>query len=469
VIVLGQGDLPLAGVLVRAALPDGAWNPDPDRKAAVTGADGVARLHGEFRGRPEVLLSGAVPDTRVPLATRSTVVRIPALLPLDVAVVDGWTGREIPGASAALRRPGGDLQAVRTPGEGGRRETPLVRAGAFESLNLAVDLPAGYAPPAPGATLNVASAISRYAERARAEVVAWPEARIRLRVEDADGNPVAGARPGFLACGRWSREAAEGISDAAGALPIRGLPCIPGEGARAAVRLGDRIGAASFALPAPGEERTATVVLPREPNAGTSIGVGGGAGGAFEGRQARSRNTRHAAGAGEVEVEVRRRDGRPAAEAKVVVLAPDWPRQEGRTGADGRIAFRPIPAGEATVSLEEPGLPATPVRATVEAGSRAQVLLVEEEGASSEVLVLLADGAPAPGAELRVTCSSGLPYVRMDGAVQVLTHRTGPDGRCALPGLPPGSVTVQAALGGRTASATGEAGAPLEIALPPWR
>lgn len=467
VTVLGTGDRPLAGVRVEAALPGEPWKPDPAKSAVVTGADGIARLHGEFEGTPQVLLSGAVPETQVALQVRSTVVRMPALLPVEVRFVDGTTGAEIAGASASPRRQRAEPTPLRGPGEPGGRDLPLVRAGVMENLFLEVALPAGYAPMR--APQHVSATISRYAERARADLVAWPEARVRLRVQEADGAPVAGAGLYLATCARWVLEPGEAVSDAAGDLPVRGLPCIPGEIARVAVRLGDRAAGTSFEVPSPGVERVATVTLPREPIAPTEVGIGGGAGGMFGGRKGGRATLRTGGEVGKVAVEVRRRNGAPAAEAKVVLAQQEQPRREARTGADGIATFASVAVGEATVSLEEPGLLAAPVRAEVAAGRTTTVLLAEEDGAASDVLVRQADGSPAPGAVLRVTCSSGLPYVRMEGTVQVLTHHTGPDGRCALPGLPPGAFTVHATLGSRTASATGEAGVPLEIELPPAR
>ncbi len=460
VTVLDHRDRPVEGVVVRR---DETGGP-----VVETGASGRARIPWAKEGAPTVHLSGAAPDMSVRLETRSSVVRLPALAALEVVVVDGTTGFPVRGGTVALRRRQGPPAALRPAGDRFVLDAPLLRRGFEEAPVFEVGIPAGFASLERG-ILTVKGTISRFAERVRAEVVIWPEARVLVRVRKVDGTPAAGANLTDAFLGGWHHfQAGVVTTDGSGSARLPAIPFIRGERVNVMAELDGRIARATkpVALVEPGEEILVEITLPEKAGA-AAIGIGGGAGGMFGGRRGSKRNLRMAFPDAVLEVEVRRRDGSPAADAQVVATPAGGIPCRARTGPDGTISFKGVlPAGEVVVSLEEPGLLAAPETVVLVSGSAGRVVLRETEGAASAVLVLDADGRPAAGAALTVATGSGLPYVLVDGAVQVLGIRTGPDGRCALPGLPPGTVTVTATLGSRTASASAEAGLPVEITLP---
>ncbi len=392
----------------------------------------------------------------------------PLAVPLRAVVRDATTGRTVAGVTLALLA-GREEKRVPLRAEGDRHllaASPL-RRGESASLHFEARLPEGFVAEWKDA-LWVTGTVARLSAEVEAVLVVWPEARVRLRVEEADGSPVKGAVLQWATAGAGSIEARAEPTDARGETRIRGVPWILGEKVVALAVFDDRWSTSKpSALPGRGpgavEECLVRVVLPGEVST-ESIGIGGGgAGGMFGGRRGGGRNLIVAGpGTGVLSVRVSRRDGRPAPGVRVVV----GDLQQEADG-EGNARFQAVAAGASLVAVREPGFYAEPVTVSVVAGSEAFAELRQSEGAVLDVRVLDAGGLPAAGASLEVTLPDGLPYCLMEGDTQILGLFADADGRARLPGLPPGTVRVKARFGTRTAAVESAAGGPMEIRLPP--
>jgi hypothetical protein len=462
VTVLGPEDVPIEGVRIHARGKQGAVE---------TGPDGSVALPWEpVDGKLMLRTSGLVPQRYFQVVAPEKTIRFPKLTPLTAEVVDGESGAPI--RKAALSLISASVPPIPLPRAGDGFATalsPLV-PGERASLNLAVDLPDGYVLSRRKSWM-VSGTVSRFAESVHVTVVAWPEAPVRLVVEEPDGSPAVGATvhmiSSSLGLGLAYRAPPTGSG---GETRITGLPCIPGESVVAFVmKDGRRATSTKGWIGRSGEEILLSAVLPAEapPLGGfnSSIGIGGGAGGAFGGRGGR-RGTLHSNPAGLV-VLVVRRGGSPAKGALVVVSRDGKAEQSSRTDASGRARFTFHQSGDVTVAVQEAGfVMGRPVPARLTVGTTEQVTVIEARGTFLHVQVLTDEGLPAVSAELTVATPGRVPFTHLVDGVQRLNFFTDVDGRAVLPRLPSGRVRVTARLGSRKRTAEVGPGGFLELRLP---
>ncbi|MHC4473029.1 MAG: sigma-70 family RNA polymerase sigma factor [Planctomycetota bacterium] len=462
VTVLGPEDVPLEGVRVHARGNQGY---------VVTGRDGSVALPWEpVDGKLTVWTSGLVPTRYFRIIRPDSTLRFRHLIPLTAEVLDGESGAPIRNAALSLVARGARVTPMDRVGDGYRLDTSPLSPGQKESLELAVDLPQGFVL-CRRRSWKVSGTVSRFAESVHVTVVAWPEAPVRLKVEEADGGPAAGTTvemiSSSLGLGLAYRAAPTGSG---GETRVRGLPCIPGEsvvlyvvkdGRRACSTLG-RIGRS-------GEEVLLTAVLPAEaPSASpfnSVIGIGGGAGGAFGGRGGRHRVDPTTLA--RLVVLVTRRSGAPAKGALVVVSGEGRTERRSRTDDTGRATFPDLLPGEVAVAVQEPGfLMGRPVAVRLSSGVSESVEILEARGTFLHLQVLTDEGLPARFAELTVSASGKVPFTHLVDGVQRLNFFTDLDGMAVLPHLPAGKVKVTARLGSRKATAAVGPGGYLVIGLP---
>lgn len=167
---------------------------------------------------------------------------------LDVLVMDGSTGSEVRGAKVAFRPAEGAESRPLVVGHGVHRlEATGLQGGESLSYRLDLELPPGWVQETVSDHDPAPPRVSIFTRTVVRTLVAWPEARIRVKVLDAAGAPVAGAslhgeRPAagrrFLRGNRWScsRQAAEprdsflgkGSTGSDGTGFLTGIPAIPG-------------------------------------------------------------------------------------------------------------------------------------------------------------------------------------------------------------------------------------------------
>ncbi|MHC4670437.1 MAG: hypothetical protein ACYTFD_18785, partial [Planctomycetota bacterium] len=168
-------------------------------------------------------------------------------------------------------------------------------------------------------------------------------------------------------------------------------------------------------------------------------------------------------------VEALRRDGRPAAGARIT--SGDL-SVHARADAGGRLRIDRVPPGRHTVWLAEPGLVPTRVVAEVGTEGLVHVTLRETDGWTLRVRTVDAKGRPRPYRPLRVRqTESGAGYALLRGDTQLVPLLTGPDGTLALPNLGRETVEVSVRIAGvERATATvpypGQAHADVELRLP---
>jgi hypothetical protein len=374
----------------------------------------------------------------------------PSGVPLTVVVVEAETGRPVSGALPRLVGPDGESEIL--PGTGGefRATRPVAVPGQTVTLGFEVDLPEPYGLGRPDG-FRISATISRYARSARVEIPVWTLVPVLVTVLDHRRDPVAGAQVTgvTLAGATWKGWAPP--TDAAGKTRWLAVPAIRGEWISVSVRADIRRMTTRCLITDAETPVGATVILPRPVS--NAIGIGGGAGGAFGGRGGH-RNLRASSNAarGAIEVLVRRANGRPAADTLVVALNRS---RSGRTDARGRLLLSGLVPGVAELVVREPGFAmGAPVKVTVVGGRSATATVVESTPGWTTVEVLDRRGKPLPGAAIDIVCGGSVPWVCLDGDVQLLNLLTGPDGRVLVPFLPPAAGTARATYGSRRATAS---------------
>ena len=386
-------------------------------------------------------------------------------LPLSVEFRDALSGAILPVRDVRLRTwdPGrtdpGALPETPLREEGGghaMERSPLL-PGAKGTWDIVARLPDGYAPESKEGML-LRGTVSPFASRVRGTVLVWPEARILLRVVEEDGSPVPGAAVITAKVAGGLVEVRGDPTNDFGEAVVRGVPALEGEEIILFAGREDR-GAESAPgrLPPPGGELPIRVVLPREPAWGLETGRGV----FFEGRTAGHRNL-IAGETGSLRVTVVRRDGRPATGVSVRVGG-----STARTNKYGVARFEHLRVGRREVFASAPGFVAESAEVWIGLGVEATVELLEGEGYTGTVQVLDEEDRPVAGVTLEVVTEGGIPWCHMEGEVQVMGLHTGPDGRRALPHLPPGPVLVRATLGSRSGKGTVEGTGTTVIRLPP--
>jgi protocatechuate 3,4-dioxygenase beta subunit len=129
--------------------------------------------------------------------------------------------------------------------------------------------------------------------------------------------------------------------------------------------------------------------------------------------------------------------------------------EQKRTGADGRTK---VSAPKGTVHFEAIVKGHAPGTAASEIDGPCEVTVTLPRGASFEVLVTDAGGAPRSGVSIRLLDAAGSPYatrLTMEGMTEFMTPpSTGQDGKYSRSDLPAGSYVVRATLGEKSADTT---------------
>jgi len=375
-------------------------------------------------------------------------------VPLEVSVIDAETGAILPGARPHLVI--GQTLEIGLDSVAGRfrHADATVELRRRANLKFRVDLPEGYALERPDA-FRVTGVVSRYAQRVRVTIPAWPHALVVVRVLDHAHNPVPGAIVSSASFTHSCRNFTAEPTDADGWTRVRGIPALHGERVSLQARSGQRHHSAVGMVEDSVTPVRLRIVLPEKEN-GILIGIGGGAGGAFRGRGDHRRKPR--TGDECVVVTVRHRDGRSAVDT-YVSASGGGATATGRTDANGRVTLGSLPTGTVAVRVSEPGFAAgKAVSTTLEAGKPGSVTIHEAPAKWVTGLVLSETGRALASASVRVRVNSGLDLacldlVCLDGGVQQLNLLTGPDGRFAFPNVPPGRAVIFADYASRRANA----------------
>jgi len=361
---------------------------------------------------------------------------------LQVHVVDAEDGRAVPHAETSV--PGARMTGF-DESSGDPRYLVLLNVDDRADVPLHVVAPRGYVAWEPSVRTV---AISPYARRLVSIYPVRPEVPVTVSVSEPGGEPTRSpAIESAVVAGRKLPASAD-ATDAYGRLRIGGVPYLRGEEVSVRAKRAGGIASALVRGRIPDDPATGLhfdIVLP--PANPYAIGMGGGAGGAFRGRSSSrslqaSGSHRHPKGA--VLVSVRRRDGRPAAGARV------WlEKRQMRTDASGVARFDRVGPGTYAVTAKQVGLLPLTGEVTVKGEESARLELRETEGGRLAVQVVDEDGKPLSFATLKVTAASGHPWVDLDGDVQRVDPFTDHEGRRVLNRVEPGGVTVSAAWGSR--------------------
>jgi 5-hydroxyisourate hydrolase-like protein (transthyretin family) len=389
------------------------------------------------------------------------------LADLQVRAVDGETGRDVPGARIVLEHGGSGPPILCPRKEDHFRVPPGRRAGEWMSVTLRTVPPEGWAPERD--VIRLQGHVSALTRTIRATMVLRPEVIVEVRVREHGGLPVSGAKiVEFRVAGTRIYVRSDTVTGDDGTVRLGQAPYLRHAWVTVAARSGERRQEASARIE-PGQRRIRLEITFPPPEAvketaeaSGTVGIGGGGRGGRFGWQARSRDeppdTR-------LETAVLRRDGTPAANAKVRLeaLAADWTRTV-RTDGVGRLVVRAFPPGPLRIELVEPGLLPATTTVDVKEGETARPELKEPHGLPLEILVRDRDGHPVPFAKVTVRAARR-PFVLLDGDVQALTLHTDVDGRLRLPAVPAGEVEVGAEYAGRSGKVRGVAGGLLEVRL----
>ena len=183
------------------------------------------------------------------------------------------------------------------------------------------------------------------------------------------------------------------------------------------------------------------VRFPMDPDEGVEWG-----GSATSWFRSRCGGARLARPKGRLQLRVLRRDGSPAAGARVAVRG-----SERRADAQGLVRYDDIDAGTWTAEIREPGLVRTTMDVVVTADALARETLREDEGGTLVVRVLAHDGQPAPFATVALPKKAR--WIDLQDGVQRLDAFTDEHGERELAHVPAGEQTVTARWAGRKASA----------------
>ncbi len=380
------------------------------------------------------------------------------LVPLDVIIVDGEDGTLL------------------------RCATTSVPRAAKGSVRIQVDPYDGYVADRRDAH-DIEGYASRRADRVRVVVPLRREADIRLRVVDATGCPVKGARLGGVHRGGeapqfWTLDAplGEGVvgwlpgpslpdawagpTDRDGWTRIRGVPHLLDEQYWVIVGASSRAAFTGFRLGAFGERYEAEVRLPAaSTQAWGSFSIGGGAGGGTRGRG----GDRYSGPLSSLEVLVRRLDGRMA--AGVVVWVGGL---MGTTDGAGRAVFDGLPPRGHGVEVRDPDFVWSSTEVVLQPGERRTLVLSEPLGWTARVILFDSAGRPVPFARVDVASGAPVEYVRVEAGIQDWVFYTDARGAIELPDTHHAPATLTFFYGSRSATVTLSAEEPFaEVRLPP--
>jgi hypothetical protein len=436
----GRGGRPVPGARLRVA---------GDPASGVSTDEHGRAAFDVSAGRESVTIEGArLPQEWVTLTERHTVLQSDAIVPVEVRVIDALSGETLALPSVQLHE-GRECEPVRVDGVDGRHAFLATLDDEMLGGSVSVHTPDGYVVESDEVE-RMHGAVSVFARSIRLDVPVRRECTLRIRVEDADGRPAPGAAVRDLTLGgrelALRRQRLRPAADAGGEIRLRGIPYLRGEALQMTVGLDGRtvqIGPVRLLVPGPAADTTAR--LPAD----GPLSIRGGSE-SFRSRSGCGRRVRETPPPGDVRVEVRRRDGSPAARARV--------RLAGRTvrlDELGVVSFDAVPEGTHRFTVCEPGFVHTAELISVRAGECAYVSIDEAPGRTVDVLVVDHEGAPVPFARLDVQQGHAQPYALLDDrGVQHLTLYTDAYGECVLSGLPSGrSVHVAAEFGSRKESA----------------
>jgi hypothetical protein len=413
-----------------------------------------ARLASPPRPPTTVTAPSTPSPTPVPPAAE------PPTMTLRVVVVDSESGLALPAARVEVFRPGSlyaDVPPV--PGRAAPEDVWLVPGldgGAPVRIWPALSLTTRFRVATPDGFLahestDVSATLSAYARSLSYVYPLHREARVLVTAQlpsDAPADsPARVTASSFTTAADWVRVEPAGV----GAWRVRGLPYFRGEPLCAGVAIQDVAsgrgwggnGTAAMAR-FPDQEAVVHVLFaPSEPPA-----TGGGAGGSFRGRLAGSK--RSDAGTASLEVHGLRRDGRPAAGARVRVVAADGTVRRLELDAEGRGRVEQLVAGRQVARLAEPGLVPGAAEVTLAEGQHAAVTVREPVGGQLEVTVVDREGLPAPFARVTIEQPSGAAWADLDAdGVQRLDPYVDHLGRRSYLHVEAGDVRVKAAWASR--------------------
>ena len=409
-----------------------------------TRSDGRASWDGPATLLPYDIEVGSPLFDAQPLRDAETVIVVDDLLPLEIEFVDQETGRPVEVAIAGSPLESDNVLSYRHLSRYVAKVAP-VRRGRDADFWIDVDAPEGWV--LPDSPVVRAGFISRYATAVRSTVPVAREVPLTVRVLRHDGSPAPDATISASVTGARTLSTTTTESTGGdGIATIRSLPFLRGE--RLTVSAMDADGRV-----APTEEAvlvdadrplSITLRLPEEAG-GPWIGRGGGASSRFSCRADR----RHLpAGTARLTVTLTRRNGLPAAGARVLLSGPNG--RTGRANDAGRVEFVDLTAGTYRVTLREPGLVTTTDEVTLVDGESRAVAVQETAGRAATLRVVDADGLPLPNVRVVVELPWGEQHVQLDNAgVQRLDHWTDVSGRVRFTDLPAGKLSAVATLGSR--------------------
>ncbi len=453
--VVGPGDDPVPGVRIGIVAGRGSM-PEP----LFTDAQGYARLGPlPYDGSvelavyaPEPWREGAfIPSLMEPRAghPRTPLVTGPELLfraqtgiAVDFTAVNAETGGSLAGTEVRCRK------ALTEEGRGWtmapRRFLMTPGIGRLTVMHWDVVPPKGWIAWDPH---WVKTTISPYARALDFHYPVRREVDVAITPVDSEGTPVDARVRMALVAGRKPQWSIKG--DAYGRLRLHGVPFLRDEILDVTVCRKDLSGPARVRLPIPDQPGTPIDVQVTLPDDGEvsdiefeSIGIGGGAGGAFKGRM-RYRKFDNA-----LVVRVIRRNGEPAVGATVELA-----HHSARTDAHGRVRFRGIAPGVMDVQVRQPGL--VPITRTVDIPQRGEAKKTLREGKGGIVdLAVVDDGGNSLSyAAFRVKTGYGAPWAYVDlQNRQRIDPFTDHLGRRRLHAIGPGDFTIDVSWGSRRKS-----------------
>ncbi len=351
------------------------------------------------------------------------------LVPLDIEILTP-RGTSVPVASRA---------AARDYVRGGRGQGPIPSHVVWGRTDLRIDveLPEGLA--RIGTEVHERFVLSRFAERARLAIPAWPETDLRVHIRELDGRPSVGAKVYSISiAGKGLNPKTIPAADAAGAITIKGVPLLRHE--QLALHVSHNLRAGRVSVPV---ARRMQLDVQLNDEIDMSIGLGGGAGGGRRGRSGRRRVLlgRQVEPATLV-LSVQHSSGAPARG-----MAVRFSGKSGLTDRYGQVRFEKVRPGRYLLFVFEPGFVTIRKNIWLTNGETKHVTMREPVGATKIVHVQDHEGVPVPFA--RVTVHGGTRYVRIQAGVQDLVLWTDLNGEIELPRLSRGNDHVMAVFGSR--------------------
>lgn len=398
-------------------------------------------------------------------------------IPLDLVTVDAETGGPAGTARAAVvaeSMPPHPKEGEPAPTVW--RSGTHVRQGDRVRLGPSIAAAPGHVPDCEGSYRAVAY-VSRRAERVRLTAPLRREADVRVRVIDAGGGAVGGARVKEVVLGgpepRISHDGpVEEIvpdgevllgpgpvvpcradpTDDTGWTQVHGIPHLLDERFWITAGTRDHESYTELTLGPFGSSHAAEIRLPAKPSwvlaANAGIGLGGGAGSGRRGRYPRWVPAR-------LEAVVFRADGSPAAG-----MAAFLGGTSGVTDPWGRVVFEGVRPGEHAFEVRDPDFVWSKVPVTLGDGESRAIEFVEPPGWTARATLLDSVGRRVPFARVRMGWTMPVEYVRVVNGVQDLVLYTNANGEIEMPRMHHGPVRLTFRYGSRSASVTLEEGDP---------